>query len=28
MGERLKTDKGVQRTLARVRRALESGVKA
>ena len=28
MGDRLKTDKGVQRTLARVRRALESGVKA
>ncbi|HPS07593.1 MAG TPA: transposase [Kiritimatiellia bacterium] len=28
MGERLKTDKGLQRTLARVRRALESGVKA
>ena len=28
MGDRLKTDKGLQRALARVRRALESGVKA
>ena len=28
MGEKLKTDKALQRTLARVRRVLESGIKA